>query len=301
MPAANAWCARHGNDSVITAESFLEQTEIFAARARQLGLPDTSRFYWYHTIDLGDGLVTPGLYDYRATFDDFHFPADMNGMTVLDVGSATGFFAFEFERRGARVISTELPSLRDLDRFPGQSVENSLRKIERMIFPDGLDLESMRRGDSERELYRCLLDGPFQFCRERLGSKVERCYSTVYDLTAEKLAIPGGFDLVFVGDVLLHTLYPLKALAALAPLCSGQLVLAQMLPEGPQEPPAMMYVGGGDPAEDDISWWLPNRSCLVQMLTKLGFPTVEEVGWHSGILQPGGHPFRRIILRALKP
>ena len=34
----------------------------------------------------------------------------------------------------------------------------------------------------------------------------------------------------------------------------------------------MMYVGGGDPEEDHISWWLPNKSCLMQMLTKLGFP-----------------------------
>jgi tRNA (mo5U34)-methyltransferase len=279
------------------------------ARARELGLADTSRFYWYHTIDLGEGLVTPGLYDYRGTIGNFGFPEDMRGMTVLDVGSATGFFAFEFERRGARVVSTELPSLRDLDRFPGQDVENSLRKIERMIFPDGLDLESKRRGDSERELYRCLLDGPFQFCRERLGSKVERCYATVYDLTAANTgvgtSVEAGFDLVFVGDVLVHTLYPLKALAALAPLCRGELVLAQMLPEeplseGPDTPPAMMYVGGGDPEEDHISWWLPNRSCLHQMLTKLGFRAVDDVGWHEGVLHPGGHPFRRAILRAQK-
>jgi SAM-dependent methyltransferase len=283
-----------------SAAQFLEKTEAFTARAHQLGLPDTSRFYWYHTIDLGDGLITPGLYDYRPTLPAFHFPENMEGMTVLDVGSATGFFAFEFERRGALVVSTELPSLHDLDRFPGQSVENSLRKIERMIFPDGLDLESLRRGDSEQELYRCLLDGPFQFCRQRLGSKVERCYSTIYDLTLEKHGVPHGFDLIFVGDVLVHTLYPLKALAALAPLCRGELVFAQMLPDGPQEPPAMMYVGGGDPEEDHISWWLPNESCLVQMLTKLGFPVVEEVGWHSGILHPGGHPFHRVILRARK-
>jgi tRNA (mo5U34)-methyltransferase len=282
------------------AEEFVEQTEAFVARARELGLADTSRFYWYHTVDLGDGLVTPGLYDYRATLPAFQFPENMQGMTVLDVGSATGFFAFEFERRGARVISTELPSLRDLDRFPGQSVENSLRKIERMIFPDGLDLESMRRGDSERELYRCLLDGPFQFCKRRLGSKVERCYSTIYDLTAEKTGVESGFDLIFAGDVLVHTLNPLKALAALAPLCRGQLVFAQMLPEGPQEPPAMMYVGGGDPEEDHISWWLPNKSCLMQMLTKLGFTSVEEAGWHAGILRPGGYPFERVILRARK-
>jgi tRNA (mo5U34)-methyltransferase len=282
------------------ASEYLEQTRTFAARARELGLPDLSRYYWYHTIDLGDGLVTPGLYDYRETLAAFPFPQDMSGMTVLDVGSATGFFAFEFERRGARVVSTELPSLRDLDRFPGQSVENSLRKIERMIFPDGLDLESQRRGDSERELYRCLLDGPFQFCKQRLHSKVERCYSTIYDLSAESLGMPEGFDLVFVGDVLVHTLYPLKALAALAPLCRGTLVFAQMLPEGPQEPPAMMYVGGGDPDEDHISWWLPNQSCLMQMLSKLGFPHVEQTGWHAGVLRPGDHPFRRAILRARK-
>ncbi len=283
-----------------TAEQFLVDSHAFNERARQLGLPGTSRYYWYHTIDLGDGLITPGLYDYRETLSDFHFPENMQGMTVLDVGSATGFFAFEFERRGARVISTELPSLRDLDRFPGQDIENSLRKIERMIYPDGLALESMRRGDSEPELYRCLLDGPFQFCKERLRSRVERSYSSVYDLTAEKLGVRNGFDLVFVGDVLLHTLYPLKALAALAPLCRGQLILAQALPEGPQEPPAMMYVGGADPREDHISWWLPNKSCLIEMLSKLGFPSVEEAGWHSGLLRPGAYPFRRIVLRARK-
>src|SRR5580704_7150074 len=252
MRAANAWYARHGNDSVITAESFLEQTEIFASRARELGLPDTSRFYWYHTIDLGDGLVTPGLYDYRATLDNFHFPADMSGMTVLDVGSATGFFAFEFERRGARVISVELPSLRDLDRFPGQDVESSLRKIEAMAFPDSLDQAHFARHNySERDLYWYLLEGPFRFCRERLRSRVERCYSTVYDLTLERTGVREGFDLVFLGDVLIHTLYPLKALAALASLCrpdGGTLILAGVLPEGPQEPPAMMYIGGSNAA-----------------------------------------------------
>jgi tRNA (mo5U34)-methyltransferase len=281
------------------AEEYLRQTRAFADRVRELGLPDISRYYWYHTIDLGDGLVTPGLYDYRETIADFHFPADMRGMTVLDVGSATGFFAFEFERRGARVISVELPSLRDLDRFPGQSVENSLGKIERMIFPDGLKLEGLRRGDAERELYECLLDGPFQFCRKRLGSHVERSYSTIYDLSAERLGM-AEFDLIFAGDVLVHTLYPLKALAALAPLCKGSLVLAQVLPEGPQEPPAMMYVGGDDPAEDHISWWLPNKSCLTGLLLKLGFVQVEETGWHTGVVRPGGHPFRRVILHARK-
>lgn len=279
--------------------TFVDEMRVFSERTRELGLPDTSRFYWYHTIDLGDGLVTPGMYDYRQTISAFHFPDDMRGMNVLDVGSATGFFAFEFERRGARVVSVELPSLTDLDRFPGQDVEGSLRKIERMIFPGG-ELKDMRRGDSARELYRCLLEGPFDFCRTRLGSRVERCYSAIYDLTAEKTGVPEGFDLVFAGDVLVHTLYPLKALAALAALCRGTLMLAQMLPDGPQEPPAMMYRGGADPDEDEVSWWLPNRSCLMQMLSKLRFAHVEDAGVHRGLLRPGDYPFERAILRAAR-
>ncbi|HVV46745.1 MAG TPA: hypothetical protein VHC72_16140 [Bryobacteraceae bacterium] len=278
---------------------FVGAMQAFAARAKELGLPDTSRFYWYHTIDLGDGLVTPGMYDYRQTVGEFGFPEDMRGMTVLDAGSATGFFAFEFERRGARVVSVELPSLRDLDRFPGQSVEGSIAKIERMIFPGG-ELQSMRRGDSERELYRCLLEGPFEFCKARLGSKVERCYTPLYDLTLEKTGVPEGFDLVFVGDVLVHTLYPLKALAALAGVCKGTLILSQILPEGPQEPPAMRYIGGANPDEDEVSWFLPNRSCLLEMMSKLRFREVAQTGVHRGFVQPGNHPFERAILRGRK-
>lgn len=275
----------------------MTQAEEFVVRARQLGLADAERYVWYHTVDLGDGLITPGMYDYRETIAAFQFPGDMRGMTVLDVGSATGFFAFEFERRGARVISVELPSLRDLDRFPGQDVEGSLRKIEHMIFPDVTDAS---HAHSERDLYWYLLEGPFRFCRERLGSRIERCYSTVYDLTLERTGVREGFDLVFFGDVLIHTLYPLKALAALAGLCRGSLVFGGVLPEGPQEPPAMVYIGGSDAAHDEVAWWHPNLSCLTQMLSKLGFAQVEKVGVHKGVLNPSGWPFERVILRAQK-
>jgi SAM-dependent methyltransferase len=274
----------------MTAETI--SNAAFVERAQALGLADADRYFWYHTIDLGDGLVTPGLYDYRETVSSFQFPEDMHGMTVLDVGSATGFFAFEFERRGARVISVELPSLRDLDRFPGQDVESSLRKIESMAFAN--------RGYSERDLYWYLLEGPFRFCRERLQSRVERCYSTVYDLTLERTGVREGFDYVFLGDVLIHTLYPLKALASLAALCKGTLVFAGVLPDGPQEPPAMVYIGGDSLAGDEVAWWHPNLSCLEQMLRKLGFANVEQVGFHTGLLQPAGFPFERIILRASK-
>lgn len=282
------------------AAEFLKAVEEFNRRARALGFNDVEKYYWYHTIDLPEGLVTPGLYDFRGSVSAFQFPEDMHGTTVLDVGSATGFFAFEFERRGASVVSVELPSLDRLDRFPGQSPEQAIGKIGQMIAPRNVTgLSGYVKPHTTEELYFYLLKGPFQFCHDLLGSKVERCYASVYDLSPELLGVP-GFDMVFMGDILLHTLNPLEALAAVAPLCRKALILSQVMPEAGDGKPAMLYVGGDDPASDEVSWWWPNKACLVQLLKKLGFRDVVEVGSHSGRLRPSGFAYERPILRAVK-
>ena len=281
-------------------EEFSIRTKRFCERARQLGLGDVSPYYWYHTIDLREGLVTPGMYDYRQTLDAFQFPFDMKGMRVLDVGSATGLFAFEFEKRGARVVSVELPSLEDLDRFPGQTTELVLNKLAKMLEPlNPAGLRGPLPFESADQLYFHLLEGPFRFCHQRLNSTVSRCYSTVYDLSAERVG-DDGFDLVFLGDILVHTLDPPRALAAVAPLCKDTLVISQVMPEGLDSQPAMLYVGGENLVEDDISWWWPNKPCFEQILKKLGFRAVQEVGRNRGIMQPTGHPFDRPILHARK-
>ncbi|MDA1314335.1 MAG: methyltransferase domain-containing protein [Acidobacteria bacterium] len=280
------------------ATEYVKETRQFNERLRALGYDEATRYYWYHVIDLGEGLVTPGLYDLRKSLDRFRFPENMSGMRVLDVGSATGFFSFEFARRGAQVTSVELPSLEALDRFPGQTVEQSIDKIERMVDPTQTLIGAREeRTGRAAQYYDWLLEGPFQFCRERLQSDVQRCYATVYDLTPETVGAD-SFDLVFIGDVLLHTLNPLQALAAVVPLCSGTLVLSQFVPETADDRPAMLYVGGADPTSDDISWWWPNQACLVELLMKLGFREVIEAGRHSGILRSSGFAYERSILHA---
>lgn len=295
MPVPKA--ATEGLDA---GEQFLRDAELFNQRVLTLGLGDVRNYYWYHTVELPHGLVTPGLYDFRGSLSCFQFPEDMHGMQVLDVGSATGFFAFEFERRGARVVSVELPSLEALDRFPGQNLDQTLEKIEQMIVPSSVTgLSGYVKKYSADELYFYLLEGPFQFCRKLLESKIERCYSTVYDLSAARVGLD-GFDLIFMGDILLHTLHPLLALAAIAPLCRGSLVLSQVMPDDLAGQPVMHYVGGDSPGADEISWWWPNEACLVQLLKKLGFREVVRVGSHSGTLRPSGFAYNRAILRATK-
>jgi tRNA (mo5U34)-methyltransferase len=63
---------------------------------------------WYHQIDLGDGIVTPGVDDTPNRMAPLELPSDLSGRSVLDIGAWDGVFTFEAERRGAsRVLATD--------------------------------------------------------------------------------------------------------------------------------------------------------------------------------------------------
>lgn len=63
---------------------------------------------WFHKIDLGHGIVTPGIDDSPAKFKLMRIPESLAGKSVLDIGAYDGFFSFEAERRGAsRVLATD--------------------------------------------------------------------------------------------------------------------------------------------------------------------------------------------------
>ncbi len=65
---------------------------------------------WYHQIELAPGIVTPGINDSARvlkTLDEMGLPARADGLSVLDIGCRDGYFAFEMERRGAKVTGID--------------------------------------------------------------------------------------------------------------------------------------------------------------------------------------------------
>jgi tRNA (mo5U34)-methyltransferase len=63
---------------------------------------------WYHSIDLGHDIVTPGVDNTPVRLARLDLPASLAGKTVLDIGAWDGFFSFEAERRGAfRVVAAD--------------------------------------------------------------------------------------------------------------------------------------------------------------------------------------------------
>ena len=237
-------------------EEYDQQVKVFQQRVDALGRSELEHYYWYHTIDLRDGLITPGDYDLRGSWPAFQFPEEMQGLKVLDVGSATGYFAFEFAKRGADVVSVELPSFEEWD----------IVHSEREQLLQGL--MASHQASSPEEAYYRHLDGPFQFCQERLGLNVRRCYSNIYELTAEKLG-EEEFDLIFAGDILLHLFSPLKALDVLASLCRGTLVVSSDMLHRGGGTPLMRFLGQQSQKTDSRTWWKFNSSCIEAMLQRL--------------------------------
>lgn len=201
---------------------------------------------WYHTIDLGNSVVTPGLFDHRPLVPHYGFPLDLSNRTALDVATFDGFWAFEMERRGAQVTAIDIPSLSSLDLPPQLRTE---------MLAQGLEAQS---GEG------------FSVAHRALRSKVERIACSVYDLSPERV---GTFDLVHVADLLLHLQSPITALQRIRSVTHGQAMIVdvfdpRLLPNGGR---TVQYQGGWWSA----IWWTPSLSALAQMVLDAGFSRVS--------------------------
>lgn len=63
--------------------------------------------WWYQRFEIFRGVMTPGVYDPSELFHRLNFPADMTGKTVLEIGTADGYFAKMLDLRGADVTATD--------------------------------------------------------------------------------------------------------------------------------------------------------------------------------------------------
>src|SRR6202050_2906596 len=89
-----------------TTETYEEISRLIG-RLNELG--------WYHSIELPDGQVIPGLQtleQLRTRIARFPLPADLTGKRVLDIGAWDGWFTFEMERRGAEVVAVDVARLK---------------------------------------------------------------------------------------------------------------------------------------------------------------------------------------------
>src|SRR5258705_13984950 len=108
--------------------------------------PDLSRHFWWHSIRLDDGRITPGVKSIEAMdrqFQEAFSGIDFNGLSVLDVGAWNGGFSIEAKRRGAtRVVALDHTTWDHRQRHRGATFYLATRLCNVQIGAVDLNLDS---------------------------------------------------------------------------------------------------------------------------------------------------------------
>ena len=238
-----------------------EDTKSIAERVKQ--------FPWFHSIDLGNGIVTPGskspeihAQEAAAFFD----PIRVEGMSVVDVGAWNGFYSFEAKRRGAkRVLATDSYCWKH-EQFRGRDT--------------------------------------FDLARSALGLDIETMTVDVPELSPERI---GTFDIVLFLGVFYHLFDPIDGLRRAATLAKEVLVVETHIDLCELDRPAMVMYPGAELAGDATNWWGPNPACMLALLRQFGFEKVDAAwslkagrravyhAWRSDALRRFFGPKERVI------
>ncbi len=208
---------------------------------------EVAKLNWWHTMDLGHGVVTPGQDRTKEKLKQLHMPRNLRGMSVIDIGAADGFFSFEAERRGAGKV---------------------------------LAIDASRWIESDSSWPKA----GFDLARRALASKVESKICSIYDADP---AVLGKFDLVLFLGVLYHMQHPLLALERVAAITAspGQLILETAGDMAFHRRAAGAFYAGSELSGDSSNWWGLNYPAIRAMLFTAGFRRVSLVSHRPLLLR----------------
>jgi tRNA (mo5U34)-methyltransferase len=244
----------------------------FASTPEALDLADKVATvpFWFHSVDLGMGVVTPGVKtpeQQRRELESFRLP-DLRGKSVLDIGAWDGFYSFAAERLGAaRVVALD-HHVWGLDReaknrYKAECREKGVPQQHPKLVPGLWRFDELpgKRG--------------FDLAHAALQSRVKAVVCDLMESDAESL---GQFDVVFYLGVLYHMENPLESLKRVRRLTKGVAVIETEAMEigGLEDRPLCEFFPPGAKLLDDpTNFWAPNARALAGLCETAGFRRAE--------------------------
>jgi tRNA (mo5U34)-methyltransferase len=227
--------------------------------------------HWHHSIDLGDGVVTPGGKTPHHFYDELrrlHLPRVAN-KSVLDIGAWDGFYTFHAEHLGAsRVVALDhyawsidfgkASAYTTNQRVKGQPIR-AFHTLPEVWDPVGLP---GKRG----------FDLAYQLRDSHAAVVVD-------DFMTMDLAPLGSFDVVLFLGVIYHLEEPLRALRRLRQVTRGVAVIESeaVSPLLGGNQPLWRFVGGAQLNHDPTIFWVPTAEGLRVMCLAAGFSAAQIV------------------------
>lgn len=260
--------------------------------------PDELRAYvgrmgWYHEIDLGEGVVTPGgkpRSDIAREWELFAL-GDLTGRSVLDIGGIDGAYAFRAERDGAARVAV-------LDHYLWSTDADHYTRI----YHQHVDAGATPPAPHESPAWHPgTLPARWRFdtARQALGSRVE---AITLDFGDCDLGAVGTWDVVLYLGVLYHMPDPVGALRRVAAVTREQAIIETEAMVVRGHPEALWrFFPGGELNNDRTNWWAPNLAALLGLLGAAGFSNAEVLAGEPAHDHPGDGPHHyRAIVRAIK-
>jgi tRNA (mo5U34)-methyltransferase len=232
--------------------------------------------FWWHSIDLGQGVITKGFKTQEILAQELaslRLP-DLKDKTVLDIGAWDGFFTFEAERRGARKVvaldhymwSVDIPGFMQYRSDCKERGVTSLLAEQTPYWQPG-KLPGKRGYD---------------IAHNALNSKVEAVVGDFMTMDLESL---GAFDVVFFFGVLYHMENPLASLRQLASVTKDLAIIETEAIAVPKYEHLELceFYSSDQLHRDPSNWWGPNLKALEGMCRAAGFARFEVVD--SGMRQ----------------
>jgi SAM-dependent methyltransferase len=243
--------------------------------------PEKKNCTFYHAMTLPDGSEVSGPWDIRGRFDEYigHYP--LRGKTVLDVGTATGFLAFEAEKRGAIVTATDAHSAIDMKSLPFQT---SLHFANKAAWLAAMDP------------WLITLKNSFWFGWHEYKSKADVLYAPIDRLTLWDRK----FDVVIAGAIVEHLSDPITAIGVFASLAKEAVIIG-FTPVSANEGLILETATPWSSPEPEFSytWWAVSRGLYKRIFANMGFDVefVECEAVCNGV--PASRP--TIIARRISP
>lgn len=207
--------------------------------------------YWYHTLTFPDGEVVNGSWtipDFKAYIGGY----DIVGKTVLDVGTASGFLAFNAEKLGATVAGLDAASTKEFRHVPFADS------------PSYMDIAASQKRWEKDVLIP--IKKSWWYAWHKFGSKNKCIYAPIPDL----YEWDQKFDVVIAGAIIEHLSDPVYFIGALTKVAKEAVLLPWTDFVGTDElliKPMTDWSNSGF----HYAWWMLSLGMYRKLFDQLGF------------------------------